>query len=88
MTPLERAARVLCSLDGNPENATMKGKPFWQNYLPEARAAIGAIVEPSQEMVDAAEDEIFRNIDATETDGKPDADDVWRKMIAVILNRL
>lgn len=46
MNPLERAARALCSLDGHPENATMDGKPLWQNYLPEARAAIaGAKME-------------------------------------------
>ena len=43
--PLERAARALCSLDGHPENATMEGKPLWQDYLPEARAVIEAIRE-------------------------------------------
>lgn len=39
-SPLERAARALCSHAGNPENATMDGKPLWQSYLPEARAAL------------------------------------------------
>lgn len=53
MTPLERAARALCALDGNPENAKMDGKPLWQDYLPEARAVIEAIREPSETMVDA-----------------------------------
>lgn len=51
MTPLERAARALCALDGNPENATMEGKPLWQSYLPEARAVLWAIREPSVVMV-------------------------------------
>lgn len=51
--PLERAARALCSLAGNPENATMDGKPLWMDYLPEARAVIEAIREPSEAMIDA-----------------------------------
>lgn len=50
MNPLERAARALCTLDGNPENAKMDGKPLWQDYLPEARAVIEAIREPSEAM--------------------------------------
>ena len=45
MTPVERIARALCRLDGHPENATMNGKPLWQDYLPEARAALTAISE-------------------------------------------
>jgi hypothetical protein len=52
MTPLERAARALCSLDGHLENATMAGKPLWQDYLPEARAVLQAIREPSDAMVE------------------------------------
>lgn len=50
MTPLERAARALCALDGNPADAPMDGKPMWQSYLPEVRAVIAAIREPSVEM--------------------------------------
>lgn len=38
--PLERAARALCSLAGNSEDAMNDGKPLWQDYLPEARAVI------------------------------------------------
>ena len=40
---VERVARALCRLDGHPENATMDGKPLWQDYEPEARAAIEAM---------------------------------------------
>lgn len=46
ISPLERAARALCRLDGHPENATMDGKPLWQDYLPEVRAVLEAIREP------------------------------------------
>ena len=46
-SPLERAARALCSLDGHPENARMDGKPLWMDYLPEARAVLEAVRDPS-----------------------------------------
>lgn len=32
----------------------MGGKPLWQNYLPEARAAIMALREPDMTMIGAA----------------------------------
>lgn len=51
---LERVARALCELDANPPNATMDGKPLWQDYLPEARAAIMALREPDTMMISAA----------------------------------
>jgi hypothetical protein len=38
----EAAARALCRLAGNPENTKFEGKPMWQSYLPEAKAAIEA----------------------------------------------
>lgn len=51
---LERVARGLCELDANPPDATMDGKPLWQDYLPEASAAIMALREPDAAMVSAA----------------------------------
>ncbi|HEX7855135.1 MAG TPA: hypothetical protein VF503_15715 [Sphingobium sp.] len=46
MNPLERAARALCILDGQSENGTIDGRPLWQKYIPEARAALeGAKME-------------------------------------------
>ncbi len=51
---LERVARALCELDGHPAGATMDGKPLWQDYLPEAWAAIMALREPDAAMIDAA----------------------------------
>ena len=77
MTPLERAARALCSLDGNPENATMEGKPLWQDYLPEARAVVEAIREPSAAMLAA---------DPTGPSGSFFPEDVWRAMINALLD--
>ncbi len=54
-TGLERVARALCELDANPPDARMGGKPRWQDYLPEARAAIMAIRKPDAAMMAAAE---------------------------------
>ena len=54
MTPLERAARALCEMAGNPPAATMNGKPLWQDYLPEVRTVITAIRDPSQAMIYAS----------------------------------
>lgn len=50
MSPLERAARALCELANNPPGATMDGKPLWMDYLPEVRAVVEAIGEPSERM--------------------------------------
>lgn len=52
-SPLERAARALCELAGNPPGATMGGKPLWMDYLPEVRAVVEAIREPSEDMKSA-----------------------------------
>jgi hypothetical protein len=52
-SPLERAARALCELEGNPPGATMDGKPLWMDYLSEARVVIAAIREPSEKMIAA-----------------------------------
>ena len=51
---LERVARALCELDANPTDARMDGKPLWQDYLPEAQAAIMALREPDMTMISAA----------------------------------
>lgn len=76
--PLERAARALCSLAGNPENATMNGNPLWMDYLPEARAVIEAIREPDSEQVFAAGDK------AKEV-GAGDHVAIWKAMIDRLL---
>ena len=40
MSPRERAARALCRLDGNPEDATYHGRPMWVSYLLEVDTAL------------------------------------------------
>lgn len=40
----EAAARALCRHAGNPESTMFEGKPMWQSYLPEAKAAIEAAI--------------------------------------------
>lgn len=87
MTPLEHAARALCHLDGHPEMATMDGKPLWQDYLPETRAVLAAIREPSQSMREAGA-EIIRALcpDHSVTAAEDDAACVWRLMIDAMQN--
>lgn len=73
-TGLERVARALCELDANPPDATMDGKPLWQDYLPEAWAAIMALREPDLAMIDAATRKAVQI-------GKDDFGDIFRTMI-------
>jgi len=67
-------------LDANPPDATMDGRPLWQDYLPEARAAIGALREPDMAMISAA---------ALEVDeiGKDDVGSIYRAMIDAAMIR-
>ena len=71
---LERVARALCELDANPPDATMGGKPLWQDYLPEAWAAIMALREPDMAMVAAAAQEVGQI-------GKDHGGKIYRAMI-------
>jgi hypothetical protein len=77
MTPIERAARALCALDGHPENAKMDGKRLWQDYLPEVRAVLEAIREPSAKMEEAA------NADQALFIGAPKP--IWQQMVDAAL---
>lgn len=76
MNPLERAARALCELDGHPPGATMDGKPLWQDYLPEVRAVLAAVREPSEAMVNATPADRNRPIYP---------EDIWQAMIDAIM---
>lgn len=84
--PLERAARALCELDNNPSDAMMEGRPLWMDYLPEVRAGLEAIREPSEGMRGAGM-EITLHVDPDESDDayRDDAADVWRTMIDAAL---
>jgi len=41
--PRELAARALCRMAGNPEDAKMDGRPLWESYLPEVDAVLKAV---------------------------------------------
>ncbi len=56
-SPLERAARALCSFDGNGQNIKFEGKPMWQSYLPQARATLEAIKDPGPALLEAGHGE-------------------------------
>lgn len=82
MTPIERAARALCKLEGKPENTQLEGGPMWQSYLPQALAVVDALHEPGLRMREAGA-EILRatNPDHSEAIAEDDAANVWRMMI-------
>ena len=56
----------------------MDGKPLWQDYLPEARAALMALREPDATMIDAARHKAAEN-------GKVDFADIHRAVIDAAL---
>ena len=39
---IEAAARALCRQAGHPENIRFEGKPMWESFRPEAKAAVEA----------------------------------------------
>jgi len=55
MRMVERVARTLCQIDGHPENTVYQGKVMWRSYEHAARAVIGAMREPSLEMLSCPE---------------------------------
>ena len=50
-TPVERAARALCKLDGQREN--VGSQLLWLSYVPQVYAVLGAVVEADALMADA-----------------------------------
>ena len=75
-TPLERAARALCRLDGHPDEAAP-----WRGYLPAARAALEAVRLPSYAMVLAAgrEDVAFHTPSGALETGRIHVEDDWNE---------
>lgn len=72
MSPIiEAAARALCRHAGNPENATMAGKPLWQDYVPEARAVLLAIRDATDAMAEVGRATAYdRVVDVGDEDAK------------------
>lgn len=90
---VERVARAICVVAKGPDypDADYYGKPgdpwrkWWESFVPEARAAIAAMREPTEAMREAALDadlDIYWGYMA-EGPGKPG--DVWRAMIGAAL---
>jgi hypothetical protein len=51
MTKLEEVARAIAwAMDGDPDNEVMDGVLYWQEFVGEVRAAIEALMEPSEAM--------------------------------------
>lgn len=76
MTVIERAARALCTLDGHPPDAKMDGGPLWKDYLPEVKAVMEAIMEPSKTMC-----EVGANWLTGDKGPRAKAQAVWREMV-------
>lgn len=55
MNPIiEKVARAICYASGETQNSEGLYEYFrWQDYIPEAKAAIEAMVEPTEEMISA-----------------------------------
>jgi hypothetical protein len=73
MTPVERAARALCRLDGHLENIRLGGEPMWVSYKAQVHAVLSAVREPDEAMLAAGN---------AKMGGK--AADVWAAMIEVV----
>ena len=79
MSPIiEAGARALCRQAGNPENATMDGKPLWQDYVPEVRQLLIAIRDATEKIsgvghataFERVADTCERVVDVSESDAK------------------
>ncbi|MBH1998194.1 MAG: hypothetical protein I8H96_03560 [Sphingomonadaceae bacterium] len=80
MTPIERAARALCSLQGDPDDN-------WRTYVPHVEVVMNALHEPSEHMKEAG-GEIFHsyNPEHSEIAHQSDAANVWRLMVTAMRN--
>jgi len=87
MHPAERAARALCAIAGEPEDAIFEGVSMWEKYLPQVRAVLDAINEPNEQMKEAG-GEIFRapTEHTSEMACQSDAANVWRYMMGAMSN--
>ncbi|EQA97230.1 hypothetical protein [Sphingobium sp. HDIP04] len=82
MTPIERAARALCKLDGYAEDGEREGKPLWRSYLPQVQAVLDAIEEPSPRMTEAGATVIqYVGPEESQSAYQSEAANVWRFII-------
>lgn len=83
MTMVEQVARALCkeaSIDPDKSDEWAPGvdRKNWESRIGAARAAIGAMREPTEAMVDAGSD--IEDIDGNDI-GLTAAQDAWQAMI-------
>ena len=82
MTLMERAARALCRFDEHPEDEEREGRPLWESYVPQVRAVLEAIHEPSLSMMEAGAEVVkYVSPDEAARGYQGDAANVWRFMI-------
>jgi hypothetical protein len=48
---IEKIARVLCSFTGIAPDINHYGAPYWHMYIPQAKAVIKAMREPTEKMM-------------------------------------
>ncbi|HQS96696.1 hypothetical protein [Novosphingobium sp. 28-62-57] len=86
MTPIEKAARALCAIDGVDPDSSLGGAGrnfLWQEYAAvNVRAVLEAIREPSVAMAKAGTDAM----PAFEAPLQADASDCWQAMINAALS--
>ncbi|HVJ03816.1 MAG TPA: hypothetical protein VM662_16685 [Sphingomonas sp.] len=91
MTPIERAARVLCDRAGrDPDEVCIgEGKATgqtwfgWEAFVSDARAVVEALREPSHEMLGDVHDTLLYHVRGEEMDT---ARTVWDRMIDALLD--
>lgn len=82
MTPIERAARALCKLDGHADDGAREGKPLWHSYLPRVQVVLDAIYEPSLRMSESGATVIrYVRPEESQSGYQSDAANIWRFMI-------
>lgn len=91
---VERVARALCKRCGvDPDDikggtwdggSYPRGKPAWHSWAGDARAAIEALREPDDAMVEAARElDVYWSYESNDRPGGPE--DAWRAMIDAAL---
>ena len=81
---VERVARALCKLDGvDPDGPTTRGSVNWKLCEEDARAAIEAMREPTQGMINILSEAYF-NIESVELDSQASATKNAKKLVTHI----
>lgn len=86
---VERVARAICTeqpgckIGGrSPDDRnTLRGTPLWMSFASEARAAIAALREPTEAMIDAAWPLVADSLGADRAASREIATAVWIAMI-------